>query len=120
VTPGSVPEPLLSQLAGQSRHSARAELVRLAVRARAGDACEYCLLPNLGRFQIDHIIPPARWLEYVAGRISGLVPTPGRHGPHHLDNYAWACPICNAAKGRQIMHRTGRRSHRLYDPRRDR
>lgn len=74
-------------------------MVRLAVRLRAGDSCEYCFLPTVGRFQIDHIIPPVHWAEYSAGRIRLVAPVPVRRGPHHLDNYAWSCPFCNAAKG---------------------
>jgi hypothetical protein len=120
VTPGSIPEAVLQQLAGRTRHGTRDPLVRLAARLRARDVCEYCLLPTLGRFQIDHVIPPSRWPDYVAGRIGGLAPALGRGGPHHLDNYAWACPFCNAAKSRQVAYRLGRRSHRLFDPRRDR
>ena len=119
MTPGSRLEPILQQLATQSRHDQRAPLVRFAVRLRSGDACEYCLLPTLGRFQIDHIIPPERWLDYVAGRIRALTPTSDRQGPHHIDNYAWACPFCNAAKSDQVVRRVGRDQHRLYDPRRD-
>jgi 5-methylcytosine-specific restriction endonuclease McrA len=120
VTSGFVPEQVLQQLAGQSRHSTRAPLVRLAVRARAGDACEYCLLPTIGQFNVDHIIPPGLWQAYIAGRIRGVPPTPGRGGPDHLDNYAWSCATCNSAKGRQVLRRIGRRTHRLYDPRQDR
>lgn len=40
-------------------------------------------------------------------------------GPNHLDNYAWACPFCNAAKSDAVDHRLGRRRVRLFHPRRD-
>jgi hypothetical protein len=90
------------------------------VRLRARDACEYCLLPTTGQFQIDHIIPPALWDDYLAGRLQPLRPAPGRRGPDHLGNFAWCCPFCNTAKGQQVTQRVGRRGFRLFDPRRDR
>jgi len=120
VTPGDVPEWILQQLAERTQQRPRDRLVRLAVRLRASDACEYCLLPTFNRFQIDHIVPPTRWIEYISGRIQGVAPTPGRRGANHLDNYAWCCPFCNAAKSRQVSRRVGRHSYRLFDPRHDR
>lgn len=39
-------------------HSPRNPDVRDVVRLRADDACEYCLLPTIGRFNVEHIIPP--------------------------------------------------------------
>jgi hypothetical protein len=101
------------------QHGARDPLVRIAVRLRAGDTCEYCLLRTVGRFEIDHIIPPMRWAEYTAGQVRIAEPRKGRRGPHHLDNYAWSCPFCNAAKSLQLSCRVGRRSYRLFDPRHD-
>lgn len=44
--------------------------VRSVVRLRAGDACEYCLLPTIGAFHIDHIIPASLWNDDVSGRLS--------------------------------------------------
>jgi hypothetical protein len=43
-----------------------------------------------------------------------------RRGPDHIDNFAWSCPFCNAAKGQQVSGQVGRRTFRLFDPRRDR
>jgi hypothetical protein len=76
-------------------------------------------LPTTGQFHIGHVIPPARWDEYRAGRLSAVRPVPGRRGPDHLENFAWCCPFCNSAKGQQIAHRVGRRTYRLFNPRRD-
>jgi hypothetical protein len=68
------------------------------VRLRAQDACEYCLLPTVSLFHIEHIIPPGLWSDYVADRLAGAPPQPGRGGPDHIDNYAWACPFCNGRR----------------------
>jgi 5-methylcytosine-specific restriction endonuclease McrA len=92
----------------------------MAVRVRAHEVCEYCLLPTISQFHVDHVIPPALWYDYIAGRLRAVRPAAGRGGPDHVDNFAWACPFCNAAKGQQVAHRTGRRTYRLSDPRRDR
>jgi hypothetical protein len=92
----------------------------LAVRLRARDACEYCLLPTSGQFQIDHIIPPALWHDYLAGRLRPIQTASERTGPDHVGNFAWCCPFCNTAKGQQVTHRVGRRTARLFYPRRDR
>ena len=57
--------------------------IRRAVRRRADERCEYCLLPDrlAGRsFEIDHVRPL---------RHRGLTVA---------DNLAWACPLCNGAK----------------------
>ena len=110
---------LLTDLRRRSRHDPADDPVRLAVRLRAREACEYCLLPTRGQFQVDHIIPPALWPVYLAGRLAVGPPPAGRGGPDHLDNYAWACPFCNQRKGQQVQGRLGRRSVRLFDPRRD-
>jgi hypothetical protein len=72
-----------------------------------------------GHFEVEHIVPPALWLTYVAGQIPGLTPLAGRQGPQHLDNFAWSCAFCNNAKGRQITHPIGGRLVRLFDPRYD-
>ena len=94
--------------------------VRELVRLRAGDACEYCLLPVAGAFEGEHIIPSGRWDDYTAGRLQGLRPSRRRLGPDHIDNYAWSCPFCNRAKGGRVSHGTGRAGSRFFDPRRDR
>jgi hypothetical protein len=78
--------------------------LRLAVVARAGGCCEYCLLHSMGqvaRFPIDHIIPRSE------------------HGRTVLKNLALACPHCNARKwahshGRDLL--TGKQVP-LYNPR---
>jgi len=57
--------------------------LRAEVVARAGDCCEYCLMPVQGQvawFPIDHIAP----------RIHG--------GPTESSNLALACPRCNGHK----------------------
>jgi hypothetical protein len=111
---------LLRELAERTRHDPLDEYVRLAVRLRARDACEYCLLPTTGAFHVDHIIPPALWSSYVAGWLAPVRYRPGRVGPDHLDNFAWCRPFCNIAKRQCVAHHLGRRAYRLFDPRFDR
>jgi hypothetical protein len=77
-------------------------------------------MPTAGQFHVDHIVPPALWLDYAAGRIDAVPPIEGRRGPDHLDNFAWSCPFCNSAKRDRVAHAAGRVVSRLYDPRRDR
>lgn len=93
--------------------------VREVVRLRANDACEYCLLPTVGKFEVEHIIPAGLWTDYVGERLPGVQPRQ-RRGPHHIDNYAWSCPWCNRAKGERVAHGAGRRAIRFFDPRYDR
>jgi hypothetical protein len=120
----SIPHPGLEERMATLRrrrvHSSRHPDVREVVRLRAGDACEYCLLPTLGRFHLEHIIPPGLWDRYRAGRLSGVPPQPGRGGPNHIDNYAWSCPFCNEAKGQRVAHGSGAEAVRFFDPRADR
>jgi len=97
MTPHPALPALLSDLAQQPAHSPRNRRVREAVRLRAGDVCEYCLLPTVGQFQLEHIVPPARWADYTNNRLPEVTPQPDRRGPQHLDNFAWACPFCNGA-----------------------
>lgn len=111
---------LLEELGRQERNDPHDEGVRLAVRLRARDACEYCLMPTAGQFHIDHIIPPSHWEHYEGGHLPERPPETPRRGPDHLNNYVWACPFCNVAKGQQVTGRVGRRTHRLFDPRSDR
>lgn len=83
------------------------ERLARAVRARAGDACEYCLLSTelyRGAFEIEHII--AR--QHL--------------GPTVLGNLAYACAHCNKHKGSNLasIDRVTSRTRlvRLFDPRR--
>ena len=59
--------------------------LRVQVRQRAGDCCEYCSLPQealpFARFQVDHVI---------AEQHGGL---------DELSNLALACARCNLCKG---------------------
>ncbi|MEX0612008.1 MAG: HNH endonuclease, partial [Pirellulales bacterium] len=62
------------------------------VRERAGDVCEYCLLPQYSQeatFHIDHVVPRSRG------------------GPTTLENLALACVTCSLRKGAR---------HRARDP----
>ncbi len=113
-------EERLAALRQRAVHSPRNPDVREAVRLRANDACEYCLLPTVARFNIEHIIPPDLWQDYVVGRLPGVSPVTGRGGPNHIDNYAWSCPFCNEAKGRRVSHGLTRRVIRFFDLRHDR
>lgn len=113
-------EALLRHLQTRERHDPHNEDVRLAVRLRARDACEYCLMPTFGKYQVDHIVPARLWASRSIDRISALEPDRHRSGPDHLDNLAWACSFCNLGKGEQITGMSGRRRFRLFDPRRDR
>lgn len=61
--------------------------LRAAVRARAGDCCEYCRMPELGVFfthEPDHVIA-----EQHGGTTS-------------FENLALACVQCNRSKGPNI------------------
>ncbi len=93
--------------------------VRAVVSLQARDACEYCLQPTNPPFNVDHIIPPGLWADYVAGRLRGVPYRPGRHGPDHIDNYAWACPHCNNKKDEEVAHWVTTGPIRLFDPRHD-
>lgn len=111
---------LLSQIEAQDRNDPHDPLVRQVARLRARDACEYCLHPTTGQFEIDHVIPEMHWPDYIAGRVdAALQPVPQRHGPHHLDNFAWSCPFCNLGKRQRVTHQAGKETIRLFDPRRD-
>src|SRR5439155_20825332 len=76
---------LLRELEGRERHTPRDDIVRLAVRPRARDACEYCLLPTSSQFHVEYVIPPARWTAYAGGKLPALANQAPRHGPHHVD-----------------------------------
>ena len=110
---------LLSELAVRERHAPRDDIVRLAVRMRARDACEYCLLPTTSEFHVEAVVPPLLWEEYQASKLA-VRPDGQRAGPEHIDNYVWICPFCDHARQRQVEAAVGREAHRLFDPRRDR
>jgi HNH endonuclease len=79
---------------------------RRAVRERAGNRCEYCLLP-----QIDSPLASLQ-IEHVVARKHG--------GDDSLENLALACIDCNLHKGTNIADYdpvTGQLSE-LYHPRR--
>lgn len=83
----------------------RSELVRL-VRARAGNRCEYCLLPQAALplpFQIDHVVAEQHG------------------GPTTEANLALACPFCNRHKGPNLAGIDGATGEmvRLFHPRMD-
>ena len=62
---------------------AKAEAFRQLVEARAGGACEYCLLLQIATgvtFHIEHVLPRSR------------------NGQTMLSNLALSCPGCNLAK----------------------
>jgi len=89
-----------------SRTHIPAEL-RRAVRLRAHDCCEYCLIPEsmtLAAHEIDHIIAE-------------------KHGgPTDADNLALACAICNGFKGSDLASIDAESGDivPLFNPRRDR
>jgi len=93
--------------------------VREVVRLRAHNACEYCLMTTETRFHVDHIIPPDLWDLYIIGRLASVPTRSGRNGPNHIDNYGWSCPLCNEAKGQQVVRHVGRTLACFFDPRYD-
>lgn len=105
----------VAALRRRSVHDPHNPDVREVVRLRANDACEYCLLATISKFEVEHIIPPDFWDAYVADRLPGVRRRKRRQGPNHLDNFAWSCPFCNRAKGGRVAH--GRT--RFFDPRHD-
>jgi hypothetical protein len=61
---------------------------RRQVVSRAGNKCEYCLLPaeaSIVSLQVDHIIPELQ------------------QGPTVLENLALACKSCNVYKGYSVV-----------------
>ena len=68
--------------------SLASESLRQAVRQRAVERSEYCLLSSrfqVGGFELDHIHPVSRG------------------GPTTLENLALACPVCNGSKLHHIV-----------------
>jgi len=80
--------------------------LKVAVRQRAGERCEYCHLPAVffeAPGQIDHIIPQ-------------------KHGgPTASDNLAFSCFFCNSYKGPNLsgIDPVSGEIARLFHPRRD-
>jgi hypothetical protein len=115
----------LGLLVGQAEHDPNDNIVRNAVQLRAKDACEYCLMPTYGRYEVDHIIPRARWTAYVDGSLpTALHPARVGRALNHVDNYAWACAFCNSKKHDHVdgpvdPARSGHGRARLFDPRHD-
>jgi hypothetical protein len=77
-----------------------------AVRERAGDICEYCLLPQSSQeatFHIDHVVPRSR---------GGLAT---------LENLALACVTCSLRKAARLrsLDRKSGNIVRLFNPRVD-
>ncbi|HTU92985.1 MAG TPA: HNH endonuclease [Gemmataceae bacterium] len=89
-----------------SRTHIPAEL-RRSVRLRAGDCCEYCLIPEsmtLATHEIDHVIAE-------------------KHGgPTEAGNLALACALCNGFKGSDLASIDAQSGAivPLFNPRRDR
>lgn len=80
--------------------------LRRKVWSRAGDACEYCRLPQAVsklRFQIDHVIAQKH------------------HGADEFGNLALACFRCNGFKGPNIagIDPDSGEIVRLFNPRQD-
>lgn len=80
--------------------------LRKVVADRAGNRCEYCLVPDSASIlalQIDHIIPERQ------------------DGPTILENLALACRSCNVAKGYNVVkyyYETGK-TVLLFNPRKE-
>ena len=77
-----------------------------AVRDRAGDICEYCLLPQElqeATFHVDHVVPLAQ------------------KGNTIIANLALACVTCSLRKGARIRVRDPKtkRTVRIFNPRKD-
>ncbi len=102
----------------RSLHDPNDARVRLYVSQRAAEACEYCLMPTEARFEVDHIVPKARWTDYQANSYAALRTrqrvTAATYD--HISNFAWACFFCNRYKSGRPRPRG---STRLYDPRGD-
>jgi hypothetical protein len=109
----------LAALPSDGPHRGQDLAVRQAVQLRARLVCEYCLMPDDGSFEIEHIIPPGRWPDYAANRLLHLPYRPGRRGPEHVDNYAWSCRRCNGHKRERVQHQAAGSWYRLFDPRLD-
>jgi len=110
---------VLERLAREVVHDPTDDEVRMVVQARARDACEYCLMPTRGRYEVDHIVPVSQWSAYLAGNLM-IRPVERDRSVDHLDNFSWSCSYCNSFKGDRVSGRVGQRVYRLFHPRRDR
>jgi len=105
----------IAKLHSQRRNDPHDPVGRDIVRQRAADACEYCLMPTNQKFEVEHIIPKARWSNYKRGACPGLHPSDrlSQSTSDHISNFAWSCYFCNNAKGGKLRHG----QQRLFDPR---
>lgn len=81
--------------------------LRLEIRMRACERCEYCLYPaayGLSPFEVDHVIASKHGGETVS------------------ENLAWCCSMCNRHKGTDIasIDALSGQIIRLFHPRLDR
>lgn len=109
----------LKQVAERLSHDPENPVVRLYVRQRAWNVCEYCLARTEDAFHVDHIIPRSRWEDYIAGQIPGLAHEPNRNRLNSIQNFAWACPRCNQKKLGQVTYDLQGEAVPLYDPRKN-
>jgi hypothetical protein len=81
--------------------------LRRLVRERAGDRCEYCLIPEAGTFA-------PHWIDHIVAEKHG--------GPTEADNLAMACMVCNQHKGTDLTSIDPESGETvvLFHPRRDR
>ncbi len=75
-------------------------------------------MPTNAVFEIEHIVPKARWADYQGNMYPGLRPRTrlGLSTPDHIANYAWSCTFCNGKKGGRPRRRN---EVRFFDPRYD-
>jgi hypothetical protein len=80
--------------------------LRRLVRERAGDRCEYCLMPESQSFA-------SHWIDHVVAEKHG--------GQTELDNLAIACMLCNQHKGTDLssIDPDSGETVVLFHPRRD-
>ncbi len=80
--------------------------LKLAVRLRAGDRCEYCLMRH-------------RWEPFQSYHVEHIIAQQHR-GPDTLENLALACRHCNLLKGPNLTSTDPDSDEvvRLYHPRR--
>mgnify|MGYP001362519302 CR=1 FL=1 len=73
---------------------------------------------SASKFEIEHIVPRARWSDYQAGVFPALRRRDrlALSSPDHIAKYAWACFFCNNAKGGRARLA---KDARLFDPRYD-
>jgi hypothetical protein len=76
-------------------------------------------MPTRSLFHVDHIVPTARWSEFLEGTLL-VEPLASDRAANHIDNFAWSCPHCNTGKGDRTEGRVSSSRFRLFHPRRDR